>query len=211
LEDGHRIEDRITVFYSVCGYILRPRNNEKIIERRLIYLDRKTKEQVVSELQVKLKEANLGILTSFSKMNVEKMETLRKTLRKSNAELKVVKNTLLNIAAKDTAFSILADHFKWPIAVVLSYKDPVEPTKALIDFAKKNPELEIKVGVLDGKLLDKSDITSLAELPSREVLLGKLVSVMAAVPTSLVTVLSGVPRNFVQVLNAYCDKKQAVN
>jgi large subunit ribosomal protein L10 len=174
-------------------------------------LDRRTKEQVVSELQVKLKEANLGILTSFSKMNVEKMEALRKALRKSNAELKVVKNTLLNIAAKDTAFSILADHFKWPIAVVLSYKDPVEPTKALIDFAKKNPELEIKVGVLDGKLLDKSDITSLAELPSREVLLGRLVSVMAAVPTSLVTVLSGVPRNFVQVLNAYCDKKQATN
>lgn len=174
-------------------------------------MDRRTKEQVVSELQVKLKEANLGILTSFSKMNVEKMEALRKALRKSNAELKVVKNTLLNIAAKDTAFSILADHFKWPIAVVLSYKDPVEPTKALIDFAKKNPELEIKVGVLDGKLLDKSDITSLAELPSREVLLGKLVSVMAAVPTSLVTVLSGVPRNFVQVLNAYCDKKQTTN
>lgn len=174
-------------------------------------MDRRTKEQVVSELQVKLKEANLGILTSFSKMNVEKMETLRKALRKSNAELKVVKNTLLNIAAKDTAFSILADHFKWPIAVVLSYKDPVEPTKALIDFAKKNPELEIKVGVLDGKLLDKSDITSLAELPSREVLLGKLVSVMAAVPTSLVTVLSGVPRNFVQVLNAYCDKQQTTN
>lgn len=174
-------------------------------------MDRRTKEQVVSELQVKLKEANLGILTSFSKMNVEKMETLRKALRKSNAELKVVKNTLLNIAAKDTAFSILADHFKWPIAIVLSYKDPVEPTKALIDFAKKNPELEIKIGALDGKILDKSDITSLAELPSREVLLGKLVSVMAAVPTSLVTVLSGVPRNFVQVLNAYCDKKQASN
>ena len=174
-------------------------------------MDRRTKEQVVSELQVKLKEANLGILTTFSKMNVEKMETLRKALRKSNAELKVVKNTLLNIAAKDTAFSILADYFKWPIAVVLSYKDPVEPTKALIDFAKKNPELEIKVGVLDGKILDKSDITNLAELPSREVLLGRLVSVMAAVPTSLVTVLSGVPRNFVQVLNAYCDKKETAN
>jgi large subunit ribosomal protein L10 len=174
-------------------------------------LDRRTKEQIVSELQVKLKKANLGVLTSYSKMNVEKMEALRNVLRKSNAELKVVKNTLLDIAAKETAFSILADHFKWPIAVVLSYKDPVEPTKALIDFARKNPELEIKIGVLDGKILNKSDLTTLAELPSREVLLGKLVSVMAAVPTSLVTVLSGVPRNFVQVLDAYCDKKKALN
>jgi len=174
-------------------------------------LDRRTKEQIVSELQGKLKEAKLGVLTSFSGMNVAKMEALRTALRKSNAELKVVKNTLLGIASKETDFSILAEHFKWPVAVVLSHKDPVGPTKALIDFAKKNPELEIKIGVLDGKLLTKSDISALAELPSREVLLGKLVSVMAAVPTSFVTVLSGVPRSFVQVLNAYCEKKNTLN
>jgi len=174
-------------------------------------LDRRTKEQIVSELQGKLKEAKLGVLTSFSGMNVVKMEALRNALRKSNAELKVVKNTLLGIASKETDFSVLADHFKWPVAVVLSHKDPVGPTKVLVEFAKKNPELEIKVGVLDGKLLTKSDIGALAELPSREVLLGKLVSVMAAVPTSFVTVLSGVPRNFVQVLNAYCDKKKTLN
>jgi large subunit ribosomal protein L10 len=174
-------------------------------------LDRRTKEQIVSELQGKLKEAKLGVLTSFSGMNVVKMEALRNALRKSNAELKVVKNTLLGIASKETDFSILADHFKWPVAVVLSHKDPVGPTKVLGDFAKKNPELEIKVGVLDGKLLSKSDLGALAELPSREVLLGKLVSVMAAVPTSFVTVLSGVPRSFVQVLNAYCDKKKTLN
>jgi large subunit ribosomal protein L10 len=174
-------------------------------------LDRRTKEQIVSELQGKLKEAKLGVLTSFSGMNVAKMEALRTALRKSNAELKVVKNTLLGIASKETDFSILADHFKWPVAVVLSHKDPVGPTKVLIDFAKKNPELEIKIGVLDGKLLTRSDISALAELPSREVLLGKLVSVMAAVPTAFVTVLSGVPRNFVQVLNAYCDKKKTLN
>lgn len=174
-------------------------------------MDRRTKEQIVSGLQEKLKQAKLGVLTSFNAMNVEKMEALRNALRKNDAELKVVKNTLLGIASKETDFQILADHFKWPVAVVLSYKDPVAPTKALIEFAKKNPELEIKVGVLDGKLLSKSDITALAELPSREVLLGKLVSVMAAVPTSFVTVLSGVPRSFVQVLNAYCDKKKTLN
>ena len=174
-------------------------------------MDRRTKEQIVSELQGKLKEAKLGVLTSFSGMNVAKMEALRTALRKSNAELKVVKNTLLGIASKETDFSILADQFKWPVAVVLSHKDPVGPTKVLIEFAKKNPELEIKIGVLDGKLLTKSDISALAELPSRDVLLGKLVSVMAAVPTSFVTVLSAVPRSFVQVLNAYCEKKNTLN
>ena len=174
-------------------------------------MDRKTKEQIVSGLQEKLKQANLGVLTSFNAMKVEKMEALRNALRKNDAELKVVKNTLLNIAAKETDFQILAEHFKWPVAVVLSYKDPVAPTKALIDFAKKNPELEIKVGIIDGKVLSKADIEALAELPSREVLLGKLVSVMAAVPTSFVSVLSGVQRSFVQVLGAYCDKKKTLN
>ena len=174
-------------------------------------MDRRTKEQVVSELQEKLKKANLGILTSFNAMNVLKMEALRNALRKNDAELKVVKNTLLGIASRETGFSVLADHFKYPVAVVLSYKDPVAPTKALIEFAKKNPELEVKVGVLDGKMLTKAELTALAELPSREVLLGKLLSVIAAVPTSLVTVLSAVPRNFVQVLNAYCDKKETLN
>jgi large subunit ribosomal protein L10 len=174
-------------------------------------LDRRTKEQVVSELHEKLKEAKLGVITSFSGMNVLKMEALRNALRKSSAEVKVVKNTLLGIASKETDFSVLAEHFQWPIAMVLSYKDPVEPTKVLIEFAKKNPELEIKIGALDGKLLTKSDLTALAELPSREVLLGKLVSVMAAVPTSLVTVLSGVQRNFVQLLNAYGEKKKSLN
>jgi large subunit ribosomal protein L10 len=174
-------------------------------------LDRRTKEQVVSELHEKLKEAKLGVITSFSGMNVLKMEALRNALRKSSAEVKVVKNTLLGIASKETDFSVLAEHFQWPIAMVLGYKDPVEPTKVLIEFAKKNPELEIKIGALDGKLLTKSDLTALAELPSREVLLGKLVSVMAAVPTSLVTVLSGVQRNFVQLLNAYGEKKKSLN
>ncbi len=174
-------------------------------------MNRKTKEQIVSGLQEKLKQANLGVLTSFNAMKVGKMEALRNALRKNDAELKVVKNTLLNIAAKETDFQILAEHFKWPVAVVLSYKDPVAPTKALVEFAKKNPELEIKVGIIDGKMLSKADIEALAELPGREVLLGKLVSVMAAVPTSFVSVLSGVHRNFVQVLNAYCDQKKTLN
>lgn len=170
-------------------------------------MDRKTKEHVVSELHEKLSKAKLCVLTSFIGMNVLKMEALRNALRKSSAEVKVVKNTLLGIASKDTSFSVLSEHFRWPIAMILGYADPVEPTKALVDFAKKNPELEIKIGALDGKLLSREDLTALAELPSRDVLLGKLVYVMAAVPTSFVTVLNAAQRDFVQLLNAYAQKK----
>jgi large subunit ribosomal protein L10 len=174
-------------------------------------LDRRTKGKVVAELHEKLKETTLAVLAGYSGMNVEKMTALRNALRKSGTELRVVKNTLLGIASKDTGFSGLEEHFKGPLAILLSRGDVVVPTKALVDFAKKNAELEIRVGMLSSKLLSKDQLSSLAELPSREVLLGKLLSVMVGVQTSLVTVLSGVPRSFVCVLDAYRAKKEAGN
>jgi len=139
------------------------------------------------------------------------MTALRVVLRKSNAELRVVKNSLLSIASRETGFSALEEHFKGPLAVAITYGDVVETTKALVDFAKKNANLEIKAAVMGGKLLSREQLAILAELPSREVLIGKLLSLMVGVQTSLVRVLSGVPRNFVQVLDAYREKKASAN
>jgi large subunit ribosomal protein L10 len=174
-------------------------------------LDRRTKERVAAELFEKLKDFNLAVLTGYSGMDVAKMTALRVTLRKSNAELKVVKNSLLTIASRQTDFGALESHFKGPLAVAIARGDVVETTKALIDFAKKNANLEIKAAVMNGKILSKEQLTLLAELPSREVLIGKLLSLLIGVQTSLVTVLSGVPRNFVQVLDAYRAKKVSAN
>lgn len=172
-------------------------------------MDRKTKEQIAAELHEKLKVAKLAILAGYSGMNVEKMTTLRNSLRKSETELKVVKNTLLRIASKDTSISVLDEHLKGPLVMALNKGDVVESTKILVDFAKKNAELDIKIGVLDGKLISKDQISALAELPSREVLLAKLLSVMIGVQTSLVNVLSAVPRGLVNVLDAYRTKKES--
>jgi large subunit ribosomal protein L10 len=174
-------------------------------------LDRRTKEQVAAELHEKLKDFKLAVLTGYSGMDVAKMTALRVALRKSNAELRVVKNSLLSIAARETELSALDGDFKGPLAVAITRDDAVETTKALVDFAKKNANLEIKAAMMNGKILSKEQLTLLAELPSREVLIGKLLSLMVGVQTSLVNVLSGVPRNFVQVLNAYCEKKASVN
>ncbi len=171
-------------------------------------MDRKTKEQIAAELHEKLKVAKLAILAGYSGMNVEKMTTLRNALRKSETELKVVKNTLLRIASKDTSIGVLDEHLKGPLVMALNKGDVVESTKILVDFAKKNAELDIKIGVLDGKLINKDQISALAELPSREVLLAKLLSVMIGVQTSLVNVLSAVPRGLVNVLDAYRTKKE---
>ncbi|MDZ4163728.1 MAG: 50S ribosomal protein L10 [Smithellaceae bacterium] len=174
-------------------------------------MDRKGKEQIVAELHDRLLESDLTVLTGYSGMSVERMTSLRNALRKSNTEVRVVKNKLLSIAARDTDVNLLSDFFRGPLAITLSRGDVVEPTKALVEFAKKNTNLEIKYGVLDGKLLTRDQISALAELPSREILLGKLLSVMVGVQTSLVTVLSAVPRGFVQVLNGYREKRETIN
>jgi large subunit ribosomal protein L10 len=89
----------------------------------------------------------------------------------------------------------------------MSYGDEIEPTKVLANFAKQNEELEIKAGILNGKFLSKEDLKILAELPGRDILLGKFFSVLVAAQASLVNVLSGIPRNIVQILEAYRAKK----
>ena len=174
-------------------------------------MDRKTKEQVAAELHEKLRDAQLAVLAGYIGMNVEKMTALRNTLRKSGTELRVVKNTLMRIASRDTDFSAMEGYFKGPLAVALNRGEVIESTKALVEFAKRNAELEIKVGMLDGKFLTKEQISALAELPSREVLLGKLLSVLLGVQTALVNVLSGVPRSLLQVLDAHRVKKESEN
>jgi large subunit ribosomal protein L10 len=144
-------------------------------------------------------------------MNVEKITTLRNALRKTDTELRVVKNTLLRIASKETDLTGLQEHFKGPLAIALNYSDVVETAKVLIDFAKKNAELEIRAGMLNGKVITSEQLNSLATLPSREILLGKLLSVLIGVQTGLVIVLSAIPRSIVQVLDAYRVKKETTN
>lgn len=170
-------------------------------------MDRKTKELVVADLHDKIKDVKLAVLMDYSGLNVEKITSLRNELRKSATDLRVTKNTLLGIASKGTDFSILEEYFKGPLAIALSYGDEIEPTKALVNFARGNEALEIKAGMLNGKFLSKEEIGVLAALPSRDILVGKLLSVLVATQASLVNVLNGVPRSFVQVLGAYRAEK----
>lgn len=173
-------------------------------------MDRKTKELVANELHGKLKDFNLAVLAHYSGLNVEKLTALRIALRKADTDFRVVKNTLLRIASKDTDLSLLQDHFKGSIAIALNRSDVVESAKVLVDFARKNAELEIEAGMLNSKVISRDQLSALASLPSREILLGKLLSVFVGVQTGLVNVLSAVPRSFVQVLDAYRAKKEAV-
>jgi large subunit ribosomal protein L10 len=172
-------------------------------------LNKENKQQVVTELHEKLARAKAVFLADFRGMNVEKATGLRDELRKANVEYKVVKNTLLDIASRETDKESLSSHYVGPTAIALSYDDPVSAAKVLSRFAKESQAIfKLKAGVLSGKLISVSDIQALADLPSREVLLAKLLGSMNAPATNFVGVLAAVPGSFVRVLNAIKIQKE---
>jgi len=172
-------------------------------------LNRTEKKQVVESLHDSFSRSKIVILTDYKGLDVEHINELRRKLREAVVEYKVVKNTLIIRASEDTDAALIKDYFKGPSALAFSYNDPVAPAKVLTEFAKENEKLEIKIGVMGGKAISLDEIKALSALPSREVLLGQLLSVMNGVPTSLVRALSDVPTRLLNVLQAVKDQKEA--
>ena len=167
------------------------------------------KQQITEDLHDRFARSAIIVLTDYKGLDVISINDLRRKLRESNIEYQVVKNTLLVRAAENTDIALIKDHFKGPSAVAISYDDPVAPAKVLTQFAKDNKKLEIKVGVLNGKVLDVQAIKALATLPSREVMLAQVLSTLNAVPTSFVRVMAEIPRSLLNVLTAIQDQKEA--
>jgi large subunit ribosomal protein L10 len=172
-------------------------------------LKREDKKTIVQELQDKLTRAKVVITTDYKGLNVEASNALRRKLREAGCEFRVAKNTLLIRASEGTDAALIQDSFKGPSAIAIDFDDPVAPAKVLTEFAKDNAKLEIKAGVMEGKVLDINDIKALSALPSREVLLAQVLSTMNGVPTSFVRVLGGVMSNFLNVLQAVKEQKEA--
>jgi len=172
-------------------------------------LDINQKKQIANDLQGRFEKSTIVILTDYKGLDVEAMNALRRKLRAANAEYQVVKNSLLVRASEGNDVTLIKDQFKGPSAVAISYDDPVAPAKVLVDFVKEHKQLDVKVGVLGGKMIDLEGIKALSSLPSREVMLARVLSAMNAVPTSLVTALSDVPRRMLNVLQAIKDQKEA--
>jgi large subunit ribosomal protein L10 len=168
------------------------------------------KKQITKDLHEKLSKSKVVIVTDYKGLDVAMISDLRKRLRESDIEFKVVKNSLLIRASQETDAMLIQDYFKGPSAVALSYDDPVSSAKVLTNFAKENDRLEIKAGVMDGKVLDTAAIKALSSLPSREALLGQLLSVMNGVPTALVRALNDVPKRMLNVLTAVKEQQEAV-
>jgi large subunit ribosomal protein L10 len=174
-------------------------------------MDRLGKSQLKEKVGTKLSTASAVIIAEFRGMKVEQLTALRVALRKSKAEFRVTKNRIYKRAIKDHApdLELISSSLKGPVGAVVCYGDVVQSAKSLIEFAKENELFVIRNGVFDGELLDEQKLKALSDLPSKEVLMSRLLGSLMSPHRGLVTVLSGVPRNVVQVLAAIRDKKQA--
>lgn len=131
------------------------------------------KQQIVADLVEKMKNASSGVLVDYKGISVEKDTKLRADLRKADVQYAVVKNTLCARACDELGFSELKDVLNGNTALALS-DDQVAPAKILNDFAKDNENFVIKAGFCDGKVLTAAEVKALAEIPSKEVLIGRI-------------------------------------
>lgn len=168
------------------------------------------KVEVLNELNDKFAKAKAVYFANYRGLTVKKVTDLRKKLHKVNVDYVVAKKTLGRLAMKNNNLpEATKELMDGPIAFVFGYEDVVVPVKALYEFAKDADKLQILGGLVDGKFVSKADAKALAMLPSREVLLAKLVGSMKSPISGLHGTLSGVLRKFVYALSAIKDKKPA--
>lgn len=160
------------------------------------------KARSVETLRERLGTAKTAVLTEYRGLTVRQISDLRKQLKAAAAEYKVVKNRLARLAVKDQPLDALGSHFRGPTGLVFTSKDPVPVAKALQTFVRANPTLTIKVGFVEGKLVQPAELRALADLPSKEALRSQLVGALQGPASQLVSLLTAPQRELVRVLEA---------
>lgn len=166
-----------------------------------------SKKETVKEISEKVKAAKSMVLADYRGLTVEQDTALRSALRKAGVEYKVVKNTLTRFAMRENGYEGLDSFLNGPTALAISDSDPVAPAKVLSEFASKFDKLELKVGVVEGKIIDVSGIKALAELPPREVLIARVLGGFNAPISGFANVLNANLRGLAVALNAIAEKK----
>lgn len=172
-------------------------------------ISRNDKQLQVQELIEQLGQAKGAVLTDYKGIGVNKLNDLRRQLRKEGVEFKVVKNTLAKRAANELGIEELNSHLEGPTAIAFSLEDPVAPAKAIANFIKANRMLEVKAGLVEGKVISLAGVQALADLPPREVLIAQVVGAMAAPISGFVNVLQGPIRKLAYALEAIRKQQEA--
>jgi len=170
-------------------------------------MNRDDKAAAISELNEGIGSATNAFLISFRGITVPQVTELRRQVRDSGSEYLVVKNTLALIAVKDSPLVALKEQFKGETAVAFNKTDAVGLAKALTKFAKDVPSVQFKGAMLNGQIVPATEIQNIANLPSREELIAKLLYLMQSPIRGLVTVLSANIRNLAVVIDQIAKQK----
>lgn len=169
---------------------------------------RAQKESQVAELRDNLLKSKATYVSDYRGLTVKEITTLRRNLQKVDADFTVAKNTLIKVALKgETLGEQLESQLKGPTGLAICYSDPAAPAKVLADFMKATKKTELRGGVVEGKAVSAAQAKAIAELPSREVLIAKMLGSMNAPITNFVGVLAAMPRSLVLALEAIRKQK----
>lgn len=172
-------------------------------------LTRSKKQELIDGYQKGLAEAPHAFIVGFTGISVPQVTDLRDRIRESGGHYEVVKNTLALRAIDGKGLEAVSEHFTGPTAVAYTEDDVVGLAKALTEFRKTVPSVELKAGLVDGQPVDVDQVEDIAQMPSREELIAKLLFLLQSPTTRLVRTLAAVPREFVVVLDQIAKGKEA--
>ncbi len=156
------------------------------------------KQPIVEEIKENIKDAKSVVLVDYRGLTVEQDTKLRKTMRESDIIYKVYKNTMVKLAIEGTEFEALKDDLEGPTAVVISKTDATAPARTVAKFAKENPALEMRTGVVEGVYYDAAGMKAISTIPSRDELISKLLGSIQSPIT-----------NFARVIKQIAEAKEA--
>jgi large subunit ribosomal protein L10 len=165
-------------------------------------LNRTEKEQVIGELHEKMAKAKAAIVAEPKGLTVEVVTGLRKKLRDSKIDYRIVKNTLAARAAKGTPVEAIADKFVGPTALVMSYDDVVTPAKLLAEFMKDRENFSVRTAVVEGRVVDAKGVAALAKMPGLQELRGQLAAMIAQPATKLARLIGTPGQQLARVIGA---------
>lgn len=169
---------------------------------------RPEKEAMVESIRGRLERARASVLTDYRGLNVQEMTQLRKQLTQAGVEYRVLKNTLTSRAAKEANIQGLDRYLEGPLAIAFGYDDPVAPAKVIFAFTKDHKNLEVKGGILEGKIIDAEGVKALADLPGREQLLAMVLRAVQGPLYGLANALQGNIRNLAYAIDAVRRMKE---
>jgi large subunit ribosomal protein L10 len=172
-------------------------------------VDRATKQKMIDDYAEGFAKSSNAFVLGYQKMTVPQVDALRSKVRASGGRYQVVKNRLALIAVKDGKLAPLAEHFQGPTAVAYSDSDVVGLAKVLTEFAKSADVLEFRAGIVEGSPIAGADVKAIADLPSREVLIGRLLYMLQTPVSRLVRDLGAITQQFVSALDQIRQQKEA--